>query len=373
MKVRFSALFTVIVGCASSAPSVERAAPVEKAVARTPIQEAWDEVFLARTIEPYTRVTALYETHLVANPDDREARNRYGKLLYAQGRWRAAATEFESVANGQNDHFGKAAARNALLAWRRVLDQGDAVEGHFRPFSEDEDVDKAALGFMWDQIGFDTLATGRYEEKVIPAVEQRIADAADRYVAISEPTEDALPLIQLISANSYFRHYHFADAADRCLRVTEHWPRHDMALTCGNVILNMFSATEDLGQLEKYARQLWQNRALMARHTDLKNGVEETLHFVGFQNAWNMVEKANRKKGAEKKKILLAAAERFRQYQDEFPESPHADKALFNALAQYVTFGVKDNARSVAEEIVEDYPRSPVASQARQVLAQLSR
>jgi hypothetical protein len=373
MKVRFAVLSTVVIGCASSGTSVDRSAPVAREE-KTPIQEAWDEVFLSRTPEPYERVTALYEAHVASNPDDREARNRYGKLLYAQGRWRAAATEFDAVADGGNDHFGRAAARNALLAWRRVLDQGEtAEEGYLRLFSEDQDVDKAALDFLWDQIVFDSLDRGQYSENAIPAVEQLLADAADRYAAMAEPTEEALPLIQLISAHTYFRHYHFAEASERCLRVTEKWPRNDMALTCGNVILNMYSATEQLAELEKYARTLWQNRAAMARHTDLRATVEETLHFVAFQNAWRMVEEANRKRGTEKKKILLEAAERFRKYQDEFPQSPHADKALFNALAQYVTFGVKDNARLVAEQIVEDYPQSPVAPQARQVLAQLSR
>jgi hypothetical protein len=372
MKVRFIVLSTVVIGCASSATSVDRSSPVVREE-KTPIQEAWDEVFLSRTPEPYARVTASYEAHVASHPDDREARNRYGKLLYAQGRWRAAASEFEVVANGENDHFGRAAARNALLAWRRVLDQGDAAEeGYLRLFSEDQDVDKAALDFLWDQIVFDTLDRGEYSEKALPAVEQHIADAADRYVAIAEPTEEALPLIQLISAHSYFRHFHFAEATDRCLRIMDKWPRNDMTLTCGNVILNMYSATDDLAKLETYSRLLWQNRAAMARHTDLRASVEETLHFVAFQNAWRMVEEASRKRGNEKKKILLEAADRFRKYQDEFPQSPHADKALFNALAQYMTFGVKDNARVVAETIVEDYPQSPVAPQARQVLAQLS-
>jgi hypothetical protein len=248
--------------------------------------------------------------------------------------------------------------------------QGDAKDGWFRPLSEDEDVDKEALSFLWDDLAFETLE-GRRLPKALSEVERRIADAADRYLAIAEETDEALPVIQLISAHSYFRHYHFTEAADRCLRITERWPRHDMALTCANVILNMFSSSEDLDQLERYSRSLFGNRALMQRHPELRTTVEETLYFAAFQNVWNTVVEAQRKRGSEKKKLLLDAAERFRRYQDEFPGSPHADKALLNALAQYVTLGVREDARAIATRIVEDYPQSPVAPQARQVLAQL--
>jgi tetratricopeptide (TPR) repeat protein len=368
MKARVLVLSAILIGCASNPTIVrsERAATVEE---KSPLDHAWDEAFLARTEETYRRVTELFAEHLRARPDDRAARNRWGKLLYAQGRWREAAEAFDAAAF--DDHVGRGAARNAILAWRRVLDQGDAA-GEFRPISEDEDVDREALTFLWDDIHFEDL-DGRYEENDLSEVEQRLADAADRYVAMAEPTDEALPIIQLISASSYYRHFRFGEAADRCLRIVERWSRHDMALTCGNVILHMFSASQDDAQLERYARALRSNRAAMQVHTELRDTVEETLYFVAFQNVWRMVEEAQRKGGAEKRRMLLEAAQRFRQYQDEFPLSPHADKALLNALAQYVTFDVRDDARAIATRIVEDYPQSPVASQARQVLAQLDR
>ncbi len=364
----------MLAGCASTRPDARAIdePSANEVREKSPVESAWDEAFRGRGEDTYQRVTATYETHLAAHPDDREARNRYGKLLYAQGRWHEAALAFEAVAAG-SDHFARAAARNSILAWRRVLDQGDAAAGWFRALSEDEDVDRAALEFMWDDVVFDTLAPGRYAEVEMSEVEQRLADAADRYVAIAEPQEQALPTIQLISAHSYFRHRHFADAADRCLRIVERWPRNDLALTCGNVILNMFSASEQLGELERYSRLLWQNRGAMEHHRRLADVVEETLHEVAFQNAWQVLERAQGQRGAERRRLLLEAAQRFRRYQDEFPESPHADKALYNALAQYVSFGVKDDARVVATLIVEDYPQSPVAGQARRVLASLDR
>src|SRR5687767_14004672 len=52
MKVRFIVLSTVVIGCASSATSVHRSGPMARE-AKTPIQVACDEVFLARTVEPY--------------------------------------------------------------------------------------------------------------------------------------------------------------------------------------------------------------------------------------------------------------------------------------------------------------------------------
>ena len=369
MKARGLVLSSILIGCASNAPSVrsDHALPVEKSA----IEKAWDEAFVTRSEETYLRVTEAFVAHVTANPDDREARNRYGKLLYVRGKWREAAESFEAAIRG-SDHVSQGAAKNALLAWRRVLDQGDAAEGWFHPLADDEDVDRVAMSFLWDETVFDTLERGRYVERDLSEVEQRIADAADRYVAIADPTEETLPNIQLISANSYFRHFRFREAADRCLRIVERWSRHDMANTCGNVIIHMFSATDDLDQLEHHARLLWQNRGAMARHDELRATVEETLHFVAFQNAWRLVEQAQQTRGEPKKRLLLEAAERFKKYQDEFPDSPHADKALLNALAQYVTFGAKDSARVVAETIVEDYPHSPVAQQARQVLAQLS-
>jgi hypothetical protein len=371
MKFGFLVLIAIWVGCASSSSSVrsEVVAPVLEKKQKSPLDEAWDEAFLARTQDTVQRVAALLEARLASHPDDREARNRYGKLLYAQGSWRQAATAFEAAVG--DDHVGRGAARNAILAWRRVLDQGDAVE-MFRPLSEDEDVDREALSFLWDDVVFETLEA-KYRAREMSEVERRIADAADRYLAIAEETDEALPVIQLISANSYFRHFRYAEAADRCLRIVERWPSHDMALTCANVILNMFSSGEELDRLEHYARTLWNNRPLMQRHPELRSTVEETLYFAAFQNVWNTVVEAQRKGGAEKKKLLLEAAERFREYQDEFPGSPHADKALLNALAQYVTFDAREDARAIATRIVEDYPQSPVAPQARQVLAQLQR
>jgi tetratricopeptide (TPR) repeat protein len=372
MKVRMTARFLVfaasLVGCASSS-SIVRSDRIVSVEEDSPLEGDWNEAFLARSQETYQRVADLFAAHVARHEDDRAALNRYGKLLYAQGQWRAAAQAFEAAVG--TDHVGQGAARNAILAWRRVLDQGDAIDA-FAPLSDEEDVDREALTFLWDDIHFEDLS-GRLQERNLSEVEQRLADAADRYVALADPTDEALPIIQLISANSYYRHYRFGEAADRCLRIVERWTRAEMALTCGNVIIHMFSQSEDNAQLEHYARALWTNRAALQVHPELRNTVEETLYFVAFQNVWRMVEEASKKRGGEKKQLLLEAAARFKKYQDEFPESPHADKALLNALAQYVTFDVRDDARAIAVRIVEDYPTSPVASQARQVLSQLDR
>lgn len=370
MKERLVPIALIAAGCAHApAQENQRAVDQEREKEQSPVELAWDRAFLSRDAGVYAEVTAMHEPE-----SDPEARNRYGKLLFAQGRWRAAAATFDAVADAGRDYIAQAAARNAILAWRKVLDEGDATEGWFHPLRDDEDVDLAALSFFWDTVEFETLDRGNYNQEELLPAEQKLADAADRYVAIADPMDDALPLIQLISANFYFRHAQFEGTADRCLRIVDRWPRHDLARTCGNVILNIMSATADWQALERYARQLHANRTVLKKYPELYDAVEETLYGAAFQNVFAALEAAQKQRNRSKKKaLLLEAARRFRTYQDEFPGSPYADKALYNALAQYVNLGVRQEARQVATRIVEDYPDSPVAPEAQRVLAQLSR
>ena len=225
-----------------------------------------------------------------------------------------------------------------------MLDHGDA-SGSFHPLAQDEDVDRAALTFLWDDVVFEDLekvattsAISRRSSSIWPTPPIATSRSPSRRRKRS-------PSIQLISAQSYYRHYHFAAAADRCLRIVERWPRLEMANTCGNIILHVFSATDQLEPLEHYARALSENRAAMSIHTDLAATVEETLHYAGVPKrvaAWSRPPTgpaARRRSGSSSKRPHASAAIR-----DEFPSSPHADKALFNALAQYVNLGVRERA-----------------------------
>lgn len=370
MKVHLLALAMITAGCAHAPVQNEHRAVDRKAEQKkSPVELAWDRAFLSRDAAVYAEATALHET-----ARDPESQNRYGKLLYAQGQWRQAAETFDTVADSSRGYIAQAAARNAILAWRKVLDEGEVTEDWFHPLRDDETVDLAPLSFYWDRVEFETLDRGNYRQEDLPLAEQKLASAADRYVAIADPMDDALPLIQAISANFYFRRAHFDETADRCLRIVDRWPRHDLARTCGNVILNIMSATADWKALEGYARQLHANRAVLKKNPELYDAVEETLYGAAFQNVFAALQAAQKQRNRRKKKaLLLEAARRFRAYQDEFPNSPYADKALYNALAQYVNLGVPHEARQVAATIVEDYPDSPVAPEAERVLAQLSR
>lgn len=365
MKVRVCFILAIAGGCASSTS----VAPTATTEAPSAIELAWQEVFAAKEEANYRRATATFKAHVAANPSDREAHNRYGKLLYAQGRWRQAADAFEAVATG-DDYFARAAARNAILAWRRVL---DGVEVEFTPLVKTQEIDRTALDFHWDPVRFGRLEPGRYKPLAIPAVEQRLVDAVDRYLAIAEADAEFLPTMQLVSAHSYFRYHHFTKAADRCVALVERWPRDRLAGVCGGQILNMFFASERMEDLERYTRRIWKQRSKLSGDPELLTSIEDALYDAAFQNVWNQMQAAQRKRGRAKKKLLLEAAERFRRYQNEFPDSPHADKALFNALAQYVNCRLHDDAALVASVIVEDYPLSEVAPQARQVLASLGR
>jgi hypothetical protein len=115
------------------------------------------------------------------------------------------------------------------------------------------------------------------------------------------------------------------------------------------------------------------NLSLIGADSALEHELERVVQSATFKRILASVDKGSRIMSRdEERRGLLLGAQEFRNFQREFPNSPHADKALYNALGYYARLDQVKDAVETAQIMLAQYGHSPLAREAKKALASLN-
>jgi tetratricopeptide (TPR) repeat protein len=291
----------------------------------------------------YAVALDLYKEYLDAFPTSPAAykmRFNYAEILFREKQFEKAAEQYDLVAAADGKgQFLKLSAFASVQAWEQIVEGGDA--------NASPDKDKNGKPKLHDLGKIEKLEKGKaYAQEPIPDNEQKLAQACERFVKVLPKDEDVVK-VKFKEARIYFVHNHFDEAATRFAEIIQRWPNDKLGRLAATLVLESFNVRGDWAQLNKYARQFKKNDVLMKDATFAK----ETQDFVEG-SAFKMVQ------GVEAKGDLAAAGQGYRSFVEEFPKSPFAPVALYDAMIISDKSGQLDIAIPSAEHLLREYPEA---------------
>lgn len=286
----------------------------------------------------------------------------YGEVLWSLKEWKNAAVVYDTIARmappeGAKDNYKRTAAFNSILAWEKIVAEGDVGKpetGKIVEKKDKGDVDKNITKLKVANLD----STKKYTEEPIPEVELKLSAACDLYFGIADPKDDDLPAIKFKAAFIYYQHNHFVEAAKRYNEIIERWPGSDLSHKAANLVLDSLNVQQQWEALEKYARGFKDNRKLVGGDKKFDEELQGLVEGASFKAILVADEGARKMTGEEQQATLAKVATRFRGFQKEFPESKYSDKAVYNSLVIYNKADELDNAIEAAELLMTKYPKS---------------
>lgn len=304
----------------------------------------------------YRIAKELYFVHLALvgldSPYAYEPRFFYAETLWALRAWQQAAQSYGHVARtelpgGVRGEYAQRAAYNAALAWEK------------------------SVGRRTDRLRVPKLAKGkRYDEQPIPEAEIELVRACDLYATVASTDDADLPAVRFKAAYVYFIYNHFTEAGKRYGQIVEQWPGTALARKSAFLSADILNVQKQWIELEEQARRFRDNSTLIGDDSQLAGEFAKLIEGASFKSILAADSAArDHQVQAERAAALAKVARRFAGFQAEFPGSPHADAALFNALLIYDQAGELDNAIDAAELLSKRYQKSPHQERARWLLA----
>ncbi len=259
-------------------------------------------------------------------------------------------------------YFFSAQYDKAQLAYLRVVESddnnqylSDAAFARILSFEKwIEQVDGIPIDGQTDRPDVETI-----QVQEIPRLKQRYAGACDYFARIL-PDHERAPEILFHGADVYFRYGHFAEARKRFELVIKRYPRHQVAVYSGNLIIDSYRNEKNWSAVEAWGSELASNQMLM--NAERSGAIDEwkRLSLGAIFKAALALENAGQ--------WLPAAKEYLRLYRQN-PDSEFADKALYNAALNLGKMGKLRNATVAFRKLTNRYPKSELAPRAQFRLA----
>ncbi len=271
----------------------------------------------------------------------------YAEILFELKQFQEAAEAYARVVSERpKGEFTKNAAYTAILAWEKVMSgEKETLGKKIR-----ETKGGKAKGELKRLERIESLEKGEeYAAKPLTEVEQKLADACDRFVEVA-PKDEEVVKVHFKSARLYFINNQFEEAAKRFELIISQYPRDPLARTAAESVIESFNVRKDWTNLNTYARKVQNNRTLMA---DKKFALSVQQFIEGA--AFNEILYVYEPKSGPKE-----TADRYVAFVDEFPKSSFAMVALYNAIVNYDKANVLEKSMASAKRLLTDYEKFEV-------------
>jgi hypothetical protein len=301
----------------------------------------------------------------------REVRLHYAKLLFGLKDLDKAAEEMQRLAASGNDYLARVAARNVVVIRHSALKPPQADQA-FISLKSFGGIEQAALNLEWESIVLPETP-GLKHERPMPDAEHKLLAACDAYAERADPTDPALMTVILASAEINFRFDRALEGVKRCDELISRWPQADASGMCVRTTINALNRGERWADLESHVRGYQKNLSLIGADGEMERQLERVVQTAAFKRIQVGAETSARITNRDEERHgLLVGAMEFREFQKEFPYSPHADKALYNALVYFSRLDQVKDAISTAQLLLAQYGSSPLAREAKKALASLN-
>lgn len=270
----------------------------------------------------YDAAAALYRAY-ADRFDDPEMRYYFGSVLFEQRKWRSAAEQLEGVTEGR---FAEPAARDAVLAWEKILKESEAPED--------------ATAFV---------------------------DAVDRFAARA-PADEANAAFLFRAAAELRRVGRTKAEHDRLDRIVQGWPDHPLAQRSARLILAELEEREAWTALEKRARRYLKQ---LGGDEPFERELVRVAEGAAYQRIRADEAHVRKLSGRALELGLIEVAESFARFAKEFPRSEFADEALMSSALIFSQTDRVDGALEASSLLAERYGSSEHSAQNRLLYARL--
>jgi len=296
------------------------------------LAQLWNrEAKKTRQPKTYEHALVLYEDYMKLFADAKyayEMRFQLADLFYKLERFDEAATAYQKTveADPKGEFLVDAANDNIL-----------AVEEHLK----DLRLPKPAQGKGPLEI---------HEQRM------RLVGACDRYVKFvpADKVKD-LPKIKYKAARIFYEHNQFPEALRRFDEIVQSHPKVDEADIAANLVIDIHNLTEDWKKLYEASASYLRLAPLVEGRDKLKADLTKFGQYAKFKLIQILESDVKQKRSG-----LRSVAEAYEEFQQEFPTSENADKALFNASVVWDTLAEKDRADALRARLLKEYKDSPL-------------
>lgn len=183
----------------------------------------------------------------------------------------------------------------------------------------------------------------------LPHEKAKFVEQIDSYVALLPREKDGEPM-RFTAAQTFFEHGQYPEAIKRFEAITRDIPETTQAKASVRMILGYYADKEDWNKLISWAQAF--NRAHKANgklmDTELQKYTLDLLRGSMFKRAL-----AYEKTGKHEQ-----AARAFIEYQKEFPADANADRALYNAMLNFIKIDKIEQGLATGNQLLDKYPKS---------------
>ena len=298
----------------------------------------------------YSEAADRFRAYLESDPfvSNQEENQWYLAIsLSKAGRYKESIAEYVSLANKEGHPYREASRYEIMKGWKKILvNTYPTIEKAPKDAVRERVVTSANSGAERDvfQLGeahtafieaCDELRTTTFNSSAVN----------DPYIATLE--EDRVAL-HYLPAQILYEHGRYEEARPRLTEVIDTYPDTEEAAFAANALVNTYVEEGDLETV----------RTLLTRFSTENFGsdpgkvAERRDEFRG-QLETTVYDLAQR---LQKSGKLLAAANAFLSFTEEFPEAELASKALYSSAVNYNGAGKKARANEIYEEFINRYP-----------------
>ena len=309
--IREGARLVELLASAAQGPAVEEARKLGEQTLRGLAVQYHNEAKKTGDAQTWDAAEALYADDLEAFPDASGAYDLhfyFGELLYKRGKFAAAAAQYRAAVE---------------------LDRARAAKGKWL----------AEAAYDW------VLAADEVAHAAHGDADAGLVDACEGYLAALPAGPHAVEIGYKV-AQLHAKAGRYPRAVALFSDVALKHPDSDLAEYAANLALDALNLEKDYAALNEMARAFAASPALMARGT-----LRADVYNVEQESAFKLVELESEPRKAAEAYVAFVA---------EFPRSPLADRALFDAAAMHAKRGARDAAMAMRDRLAREYPQSPL-------------
>jgi tetratricopeptide (TPR) repeat protein len=255
--------------------------------------------------------------------------------------WEAAAFAFGEIDSAPVDaKVKREAAYAAIVAWKNAVN----VDPRVRTSPPTKD-------------NYD----GKPAPQPLPAREQKIVAAFDRYVAYMDPADPEIPGVLFLKANLYRRFDQLELAIPIFRTLIDRYPRSDVAEYAANMLLDSYNRLGRYDQLLALADELAKNAAFLRDRDDLAQTVAKLQRTGKRKHAEDLERAANESKNWD---TYTAAGKAYLDIYNANPESRENDEVLYNAGVAFEQGRSISPALQMYSLLEKNYPNSRLTARA---------
>jgi TolA-binding protein len=275
----------------------------------------------------YQYALEIYQSLLTNFPNHPERKKiafYRGEILFSQAKWLEASESYMIAARMlPKDKMADESAYDALLALDRLTAKSENLER----FSKEQ------------QKTVDTTP------QTIAPNEQKFIDVAQFYLK-EYPQGNRIVDVKFRIAAIYYRYHHFDQAQSMFREIALKTPRHRSATTAANIVLDIYNIKKDYPNLDATAKMFAKVDGL--GDANFKAEMAQLSAEIDFKSV----------EGLEASNKWDEAGQNYYTFYQNHPNSPLAEKSLYNAFVSYEKAGNAAKAGEVSRLFITKFPKS---------------